>query len=200
LSTEDQMGFPAALAHRYFRHFGEARTILDVGCGSGSFGRHAPPGVRIHGIDRDESALALAALHEDVVTRVDLAREALPFEDATFDGVLAKDVLEHLPDPLSLVRELHRVLVPSGGLVASVVVANPRRVWDDYTHVRGFTRTAARQLLGDGGFRVEAISRMGPVPGSLRFGFVGQIPVLLRVPGVGRLWTASWELYAHRAP
>ncbi len=192
--------FPAALAYRYCRHFGAARTVLDVGCGPGGFGRHAPPSMRVHGVDKDQRALELAGRYEDPVTLVDLARGPLPFEDGEFEAVLAKDVLEHLPDPLALVRELHRVLAHGGPLVASVVVADPRRVWDDYTHVRGFTRTAAAQLLTDGGFTVQSICRMGPVPGSGRLGFVDRIPALLSLPGIGRLWTASWELFAHRAP
>jgi SAM-dependent methyltransferase len=171
-----------------------------VGCGGGDFGRYAPAGMQVHGVDRDERVLRSAARHEHAVTKVDLAREPLPFRDGRFDAALAKDVLEHLPDPLSVVRELHRVLVPGGPLVVSVVVDHPRRVWADYTHVRGFTRSAAARLLIDGGFSVERIARMGPVPGSRRLDFIDTVPLLLRLPAVGRLWTSSWELFARRVP
>lgn len=194
------VGFPWALARRYCRHLGSARAVLDLGCGRGDFGRYAPSSMMVHGIDRDERALEVAAQHEGAVTRVDLAREALPFGDAEFDGALAKDVLEHLPDPRAVLGELHRVLVPGAPLVVSVVVHYPRRVWDDPTHVRGFTRSAAAQLLADGGFKVEHTSRMGPLPGSSRLGFIDQVPRLLEIPLLGRLWTASWELFARRMP
>ena len=192
--------FPEALAHRYLAHFGDARRILDVGCGTGSFARLAPPTVEVHGVDRDRIALAQASRGGMTVTDIDLAREPLPFGDSSFDAALAKDVLEHLPDPLAVLRELRRVLAPGAPLVASVVVDIPRRVWADYTHVRGFTREAAMRLLNDGGFTVSSVERMGPVPGSVRFGFVDRIPALLRIPGIGRMWTASWELFCTRAP
>ena len=101
--------FPAALARRYCRHLGDAQLVLDLGCGPGDFGRYAPPTMQVHGVDRDARALKLAARHERAVTQVDLARDPIPFRDGEFEGAVAKDVLEHLPDPLAVVRELHRV-------------------------------------------------------------------------------------------
>ncbi|HXF52409.1 MAG TPA: class I SAM-dependent methyltransferase [Dehalococcoidia bacterium] len=189
---------PAGLAARYYREFAGARRILDLGCGAGDFGRLRPdPEVEVHGVDVDPLAVALASRYE-IAAQVDLEREALPYPDAWFDGVLAKDVFEHLREPAHAAREAYRVLRPGGVLVASVVMARPSRVWADYTHVRGFTREAARLLLEDAGFAVEAIWRMGPVPLSSRLGFVGLVPALLRVPLLDWLWGASWELRARK--
>jgi SAM-dependent methyltransferase len=191
-------GMPEQLAARYFRDFGEARCVLDVGCGTGALGRHRPsPDIEIHGVDVDEGAVAQAARFEQAIC-LDLESSPLPYDDATFDAVLAKDVLEHLHEPWRLVAEIHRVLRPGGVLVASMIMARPKRVWSDYTHVRGFTQRSARLLLEDAGFDVEAIWRMGPVPGSNRLRFMGLVPHLLRVPGAGALWASSWELRARR--
>jgi ubiquinone/menaquinone biosynthesis C-methylase UbiE len=43
---------------------------------------------------------------------------ALPLDDQTFDGVVMKEVLEHLDDPVALVDEVRRVLRPGGKVVA----------------------------------------------------------------------------------
>jgi SAM-dependent methyltransferase len=184
------------LAARYYRAFGDAQVILDLGCGDGSFGRYRPNSqVTVHGVDADAGAVREATRHEMALC-VDLEASDLPYPDASFDGVLAKDIFEHVSDPARLVREAHRVLRPGGVMVVSVVMAKPARVWADYTHVRGFTRGAAEMLLRDGGFAVEEVWKMGPLPGARRLGLVRLIPHLLRVPVFDWLWASSWELTA----
>ncbi len=186
------------LAAIYYAHFAGAKTILDAGCGTGDFGRLRPsPAIEVHGVDVDARAIAEASQHERAVC-VDLDRAPLPYADATFDGVLAKDIFEHVQDPGELASEICRVMQPGGVLVASVVMARPHRVWADYTHLRGFTQRSARLLLEDAGFRVEAVWRMGPVPLSTRLGAIKHIPALLRVPLFDAWWGASWELRARR--
>ncbi|MEX0750237.1 MAG: class I SAM-dependent methyltransferase [Dehalococcoidia bacterium] len=191
-------GMPRDLAARYWREFDGARNVLDVGCGRGDFARYRPRAdVEVHGVDADARAVEMASRHGRVVM-VDLDVAPLPYEDASFDAVLAKDVFEHVKDPGDLANEIYRVTRPAGVLVASVVMARPHRVWADYTHRRGFTRASARLLLEDAGFRVEATWRMGPVPLSSRLRFVDRIPDLLRVPPFDALWGASWELRARK--
>jgi SAM-dependent methyltransferase len=92
-------------------------------------------------------------------------REALPFADSSFDGVIAKDVLEHVPDPGAVVREIRRVLAPGGIVFASSPDAQ-RWVWDDYTHVRPFTRRGFRKLFTDQGLTVQRAGFETIVPGS----------------------------------
>jgi len=194
----ESAGMPRALALRYWREFEGARTVLDVGSGSGDFGRHCPyPDVDVHGVDADARAIELASQYERALL-VDVDDAPLPYEDGRFDAVLAKDVFEHVKEPGGLAQEIYRVTKPAGVIVASMVMARPRRVWADYTHRRGFTRESARLLLEDAGFRVEAIWRMGPVPLSARLNFIDRVPGLLRVPPLDALWGASWELRARR--
>ena len=107
-------------------------------------------------------------------------------------------IFEHLHDPGRLAREVTRVARPGAVVITSVVMARPRNVWADYTHVRGFTKRTASQLLEDAGLRVERIWRMGGVPLSGRLGFVQLVPTLLRLPGCNQLWASSWELKARK--
>ena len=91
--------------------------------------------------------------------------EPLPFEEASFDGVVLKDVLEHVKEPVALVREVRRVLRPGGRVFASSPDAQ-RWVWDDYTHRRPFTRKSFRKLFEDQGLLVERLGYESVMPGS----------------------------------
>lgn len=191
-------GMTLSVARRYYREFAGARAILDVGCGTGDFGRLRPsPGIIVNGVDIDSGAVERAMQHERAVC-VDLDASPLPYADRSFDAVLAKDIFEHVQNPGHLAREVYRVTRRGGVIVASVVMARPRRVWADYTHIRGFTRESARLLLEDAGFTVEATWRMGGVPLSDRLGFTNLVPDLLRVPLFDALWGSSWELRARK--
>ncbi len=191
-------GLAPSLARRYWREFGDARVVLDVGCGTGELGRYrSHDGVEVHGVDIDAGAVEIACRWERAVVH-DVERGPLPYADAAFDAVLAKDIFEHVQDAGSLAREIYRVLRPGGVLVASVVMDIPKRVWADYTHVRGFSRGAARALLEDAGLTVEAMWKMGAVPLSERLGFRSLVPALLMIPGLHGLWASSWELKARK--
>jgi SAM-dependent methyltransferase len=91
--------------------------------------------------------------------------EPLPFDEGSFDGVVLKDVLEHVAEPVALVREVRRVLRPGGRVFASSPDAQ-RWVWDDYTHRRPFTRKSFRKLFEDQGFHVDHLGYESVMPGT----------------------------------
>lgn len=68
----------------------------------------------------------------------DLTRGSLPFDDDTFDVVLAKDVLEHL-EYIPLLREIHRILKPGGRLDIQVPHFTSANNFVDPTHRRAFS-------------------------------------------------------------
>jgi SAM-dependent methyltransferase len=143
------------------RHFPRETRLLDVGCGGGWLGEHFD---RYTGID--VSAEAVAAARERGLEALQVRpEEPLPFDDASFDGVVLKDVLEHVGDPVALVGEVRRVLRPGGRAFASSPDAQ-RWVWDDYTHRRPFTRKSFRMLFADGGFEVERVGYESVMPGT----------------------------------
>ena len=182
----------------YYRQLGPAHRILDLGCGTGDFGRYRPDSeIEVHGIDVDRVAVAAAARFE-VAVQGDLDGTPLPYGDEFFDAVLARDILEHLQEPWLALREAHRVLRPGGVIVASVVMAKPQAVWADYTHVRGFTRSSVALMFRDSNFEVEAVWQMGGIPLTSRLSLIDHVPTLLRLPLIGRRWATSWEIRARR--
>lgn len=72
----------------------------------------------------------------------ELGRDLIPLPDASVSCVFASHVLEHIPDIIHAMREIHRVLVPDGILVACTPYAGSDGAWDDPTHVRAFTETS----------------------------------------------------------
>ncbi len=135
---------------------GRGRRVLDLGCRSGALTRHFLDGNEVVGLDVDAAALEKAAALgiEPVLANVE---EPLPFEDGSFDAVVAGELLEHLRFPDALVAEIRRVLRPRGVFVGSV--PNAFRVQsrlrfllgrppeDDPTHLRMFSPGALQALL-----------------------------------------------------
>jgi SAM-dependent methyltransferase len=143
----------------YFARRGLARTlreffpeltgaVLDVGCGRKPY-RPLVPAEGYTGLDIDTPetrALGVADLYYD--------GGAFPCADASFDGVLCSQVLEHVFTPEIFLREIHRVLRPGGWLVLAVPF-----VWDEHEQPRDFARYTSfglRALLERTGFEVVA--------------------------------------------
>src|SRR3954452_2334013 len=143
------------------RHFPPDAKLLDVGCGTGWLAEHFSD---YTGIDGSAEAVAAAQTKGRSIVHGDVD-QPFPFEDASFDGVVLKDLLEHVADPVAVVREAHRVLKPGGSAFASSPDAQ-RWVWDDYTHRRPFTRKAFRLLFADQGFCVERVAYESVMPGT----------------------------------
>lgn len=122
----------------------------------------------------------------------------LPFRAGSFNGVLAKDVLEHLADPLGALHELHAVSRAGALLLVQVPRAVPRAVWDDPTHVRGFTANAVRTALSLTGWELQSISRIGGFPGAGRLGLTRHLELIMKVPVIGHAFGLNWLVRARR--
>jgi ubiquinone/menaquinone biosynthesis C-methylase UbiE len=121
---------------------GEGRRLLDLGCGTGHYlARYFDKGFAVVGIDGSAAMLRQARVTAGEAPLERGAVDALPFRDATFDVVMAIEVLRYLPDATACVREAARVLKPRGLFIAT---ACPRLNLNGYWPIN---RLAARLPL-----------------------------------------------------
>lgn len=137
---------------------GQGKRVLDLGCRSGALTRHFLEGNEVVGLDVDAAALAKAEALGVEPVQADV-EQPLPFDNASFDAVVAGELLEHLQFPDALLAEIHRVLRPGGVIAGSVPntfrlqgrlrFLRGRPPEDDPTHLRMFSPEALRELLAD---------------------------------------------------
>jgi len=108
------------------------KEVLDVGCGGGILAEAlAQRGARVTGIDMGEAPLAVAELHKlESGVAVDYLRitaEELALQrPAQFDVVTCLEMLEHVPDPASIIRACATLVKPGGQLFFSTINRNPK--------------------------------------------------------------------------
>lgn len=108
------------------------KRVADVGCGGGILAESmALQGAQVTGIDMAEKALKVAKLHQlesgvqvdyRQITAEDLARE----QPAAFDVVTCMEMLEHVPDPVSVLEACRRMVKPDGWVFLSTLNRNPK--------------------------------------------------------------------------
>lgn len=137
---------------------GRDLRILDVGAGTGATSKALEKYGRVLAVDASAAATTIARTRGLDVARMDAGRLALP--DATFDLVVVLDVIEHLYDDASAVRELRRVLKPGGVLL--VTVPAYKWLWSSHDvanhHWRRYRRGELKQVLLGANMDVEVCS------------------------------------------
>ncbi len=108
------------------------QRVIDVGCGGGILSEAmAQRGARVTGIDMGEAPLGVARLHQ-LESGVDVdyqqsTAEAMAAEHAgEFDVVTCLEMLEHVPDPASVIEACAALCKPGGDLYFSTINRNPK--------------------------------------------------------------------------
>ena len=149
----------------------DAKNILEIGCAAGMTGNELKKksGVYVAGVELDHNAAIEAKSLLDDVIEGDIEDIDLPYKNETFDCLLFADILEHLKDPLTVLKKTSKLLKPTGTLIASIPNVQYLGVvsqliegnWTyqdegilDRTHLRFFTYHEIEKLFTDAGYEI----------------------------------------------
>jgi 2-polyprenyl-6-hydroxyphenyl methylase/3-demethylubiquinone-9 3-methyltransferase len=106
----------------------EGAEVLDVGCGGGILAEAmARRGARVTGIDLSEKALRVAELHlHESKLDVRYAKASVEEYSGEFDVVTCMELLEHVPEPASMVAACARLVKLGGQVFFSTINRNPK--------------------------------------------------------------------------
>jgi len=140
------------------RYFGSARSLLEVGCGTGyvlSGVATAFPEMRVAGSEAASAGLDYAAARVPRAALMQMDARHIPFRDE-FDLAGAFDVIEHIDDDRAVLAELRAAVVPGGGVL--VTVPQHPWLWSEYDarqhHVRRYCAAELRACAVEAGLEV----------------------------------------------
>lgn len=156
------------LMQRYLRG-----KIIDLGCGTMPFRACVTDAVTVyHGLDISAKSPALSLIGD--------VQNLSMLKDASYDGAICLEVLEHVPEPAVALTEIARILKPGGTLLVSV--PHLSRLHDLPHDYYRFTHIGLRYLLEKHGFTVVQLQPKGGI-----FTFIGhQLSTVLI--------TATWSM------
>jgi SAM-dependent methyltransferase len=126
-----------------------AERVLDVGCGQAPYHDLLSPTSYL-GVDRTARPGGATVISDAAV---------LPLADASFDGLLCTEVIEHVPDERALAAELARVAAPGAVLVLSAPFVHG--LHEQPYDFRRLTSIGLVRALEDGGWTVEQLAAVG---------------------------------------
>ena len=108
------------------------KNVLDIGCGGGILAEGLTHhGAHVTAIDMAEASLSVAKLHQyesnlDIDYRFCSAEDLAVKEPGSYDVITCLEMLEHVPDPASIVRSCFELVKPGGTVFFSTINRNPK--------------------------------------------------------------------------
>ena len=138
-------GFLRAVEGRYYQEIEFTQPVLDMGCGDGHFAARTFHKHLDVGFDPAFQSLQEAKGFDAYDLLVKGNGDRIPYAEASFGTVVSNSVLEHIPDVDAVLRDIHRVLKPSGRLVITMPNDN---FTQNLSIARFFDRLGLKPLAG----------------------------------------------------
>jgi ubiquinone/menaquinone biosynthesis C-methylase UbiE len=144
----------SVLFNTYFSNVKE--KILEAGCSTGNFLLLNPK--KIQGIDFDKESIEICK-QKGLNAKVMDVTLKLKFKNESFNAIFCSYLIEHIQNPLFMLKEFKRILKRNGKLV---LITNDwvrthdkinSNFYDDYTHKTPFTKASLERIAFDSGFR-----------------------------------------------
>ncbi|MBU1500356.1 class I SAM-dependent methyltransferase [Patescibacteria group bacterium] len=150
------------------------KKILDVGCCEGALGKYLKQHKQaaVFGIDISNQAIKQAQKNLDQAFTLNIETDNLPFPQKSFDVIICADILEHLFNPLAVLKKLKSFLKNKGIFILSIPnIANIKIRSNlllgrfdyqkdgimDESHLRFFTCKTSQKLVADAGLKILAL-------------------------------------------
>lgn len=180
-----------------FQTIGRGERLLDLGCGIKPF-RHLYDQYVGYSVGVDTPF----SLHDEGRVEAQALGHALPFKDDAFDVVLCTEVLEHVPEPEAVLREIKRVLRRGGRLILTTPFLVPLHE-EPYDFYR-YTWHGLRYLCDKQGLHVEVLRPFSGLTGvTLSFLIQAQLKIwysvakVTKLPGVYTIYNPFIFLLVH---
>lgn len=158
-SIADKIGMPKKFYKTCLKAVGSIDGyVLDIGCGQGFLlkeVKESHAGIKPFALDHSLELCKRTVENINHASVIQADAAFLPYRDAVFNLVMLTEVIEHLvDDPINVIKEVKRILVPGGKVLMSV----PNRDWFNYE--RYLEKREIFQPVDDKWFRVKEIKEL----------------------------------------
>ena len=174
--------YPAKLATYLFDVFNltQGMTMLEIGCGRCELLTHFRDlGLQTYGIDSAESAAGYAKLAGAHFESVEFKpnETKVIFNNKKFDLIFSKSFIEHVSDPKAYFDFCNLILVEGGRVITLTpdFEVNFKIFYDDYTHVKPFTKVSLRQVLEASNFSDVSVFKFRQLPSTWNCKFMNLV-------------------------
>lgn len=166
--------------HRFIPE--KINNILEVGCGTGIFGKNLKSkrnNIGVWGIEISKSAAEAAKTRLDKVIIADIENDSIDLPKKYFDCIVFNDVLEHLKYPCAVLKKIADYLIDDGCVVASIpnvryfynikeLLKNKEWRYEgsgilDKTHLRFFTIKSIKEMFESCDYHLVKVEGINPI-------------------------------------